>query len=120
MVVIAWPSARKAEIRQLCTGSPSISTVQAPQSPASQPFLTPKYPSSRKKVRRHCPARGLSENALPLISKLMVAPALAIRREFLRQGAASCACATPACRAGRHGRACREYDAGALPAVLWL
>ena len=78
MVVTAWPSARNAGIRQLCTGSPSSSTVQAPQSPASQPFLTPKWPSSRRKVRRHCPARGLSRNVLPLISKVMVAPC----REF--------------------------------------
>src|SRR5258707_7948382 len=120
MVVMAWPSARKAGITQLCTGSPSISTVQAPQSPASQPFLTPKYPSSRRKVRRHCPARGLSENALPLISKLMVAPGPAVRREFLPQDAASCACARPACREGRHDRAYRGCGAAAPRVVLWL
>ena len=29
------------------------SFAQAPQSPASQPFFTPKWPSSRRKVRRH-------------------------------------------------------------------
>ena len=34
---------------QLCTGSPSTSTVQAPQSPASHPFFTPNKPSSRRK-----------------------------------------------------------------------
>src|SRR5258706_542265 len=120
MVMTAWPSARKAGIRQLCTGSPSISTVHAPQSPASQPFLTPKCPSSRKKVRRHCPARGLSENALPLISKIMVAPGPAIRREFLRQDAASCGCVRPACREGRRDRACRGCGVRVLPAVPWL
>src|SRR5437667_6921079 len=120
VVVTAWPSARKAGIRQLCTGSLSISTVQAPQSPASHPFLTLKCPSSRKKVRRHCPARGFSENALPLISKLMVARGLAVRREFLPQDAWSCACAMPACREGRHDRACQGGGGAALPAVPWL
>ena len=73
MVVTAWPSARNAGIRQLCTGSPSISTVQAPQSPASQPFLTPKLPSSRRKRAQALPGRGFRES-LPLISKLMAAP----------------------------------------------
>ena len=41
MVVTARPSARKAGTRQVWTGMPSSQTVQAPQSPASQPFLTP-------------------------------------------------------------------------------
>src|ERR1700746_1577930 len=71
MVVIAWPSPRKAGMRQLCTGSPSISTVQAPQSPASQPFFTPKWPRSRRNVRRHCPARGVCERDFTLISNLL-------------------------------------------------
>ena len=48
MVVTLRPAARKAGIRQLCTGSPSRWTVQAPQSPASQPFLTPNQPASRR------------------------------------------------------------------------
>ena len=43
---------------QLCTGSSSSMTVQAPQSPASHPFLTPNQPSSRRKVRKHCPGRA--------------------------------------------------------------
>ncbi len=59
MVVTSRPSARNAGTRQLCTGSPSMSTVQAPQSPASQPFLTPNQPSWRRKVRRHWPAARL-------------------------------------------------------------
>ena len=46
-------------MRQLWTGTPSSQTVQAPQSPASHPFLTPNQPSSRRKVRRHWPARRL-------------------------------------------------------------
>ena len=53
-------------MRQLWTGSPSSQTVQAPQSPASQPFLTPNQPSSRRKVRRHWPGRGSAEKRLPL------------------------------------------------------
>jgi hypothetical protein len=36
---LARPSARKAGTRQEWNGLPSIHTVQAPQSPASQPFL---------------------------------------------------------------------------------
>ncbi len=66
MVVTSRPSARKAGIRQECTGLPSSQTVQAPQSPASQPFLTPKKPRSRRKVRRHWPGCGSAENRLPL------------------------------------------------------
>ena len=112
MVVTAWPSARKAGIRQLCTGSPSISTVQAPQSPASQPFLTPKCPSSRRKVRRHCPARGVFRKRLAVDLEAHGRAALAVRREFLRQDAASCACAIAACRERRRGRGHRECDAG--------
>ncbi len=48
MVVTALPCARKAGTRQECTGSPSRWTVQAPQSPESQPFLTPNQPASRR------------------------------------------------------------------------
>ena len=55
IVVISRPAARNAGIRQLWNGVPSSQTVQAPQSPASQPFLTPKHPCSRRKVRRHWP-----------------------------------------------------------------
>src|ERR1700724_103546 len=38
MVVISRPAARKAGVRQEWKGLPSIWTVQAPQSPWSQPF----------------------------------------------------------------------------------
>ncbi len=44
IVVTAQPAARTAGNRQLCTGTPSTCTVHAPQSPASQPFLTPSQP----------------------------------------------------------------------------
>ena len=44
MVVTSRPSARNAGIRQLWNGTPSSQTVQAPQSPWSQPFLTPNQP----------------------------------------------------------------------------
>jgi hypothetical protein len=39
-VVICEPSTRGAGMRHECTGAPSRITAQAPQSPASQPFLT--------------------------------------------------------------------------------
>jgi len=60
------PRRRNAGIRQECTGMPSSQTVQAPQSPASQPFLTPNTPRSRRNVRKHCPDAGSAENSLPL------------------------------------------------------
>ena len=41
MVVTSRLAERKAGTRQLCTGFPSSHTEQAPQSPWSQPFLTP-------------------------------------------------------------------------------
>ena len=66
IVVTSRPAARKAGMRQLWTGVPSSQTVQAPQSPASQPFLTPNQPCSRRKVRRHWPGAGSAENFLPL------------------------------------------------------
>ena len=83
MVVTAWPSARNAGIRQLCTGSPSSSTVQAPQSPASQPFLTPKWPSSRRNVRRHCPARGALRKLLAVDLEAHGQQALQFGADFL-------------------------------------
>ena len=66
MVVTFLPWARKAGIRHEWIGLPSIHTVQAPQSPASQPFLTPKKPRSRRYVRRHWPGAGSAETRLPL------------------------------------------------------
>ena len=58
---------------QLCTGVPSTCTVQAPQSPPSQPFFTPRLPCSRRNVRRHWPGRGSACAGTPLIS---IAPCL--------------------------------------------
>ena len=50
---------------------PSSQTVQAPQSPWSQPFLTPNHPCSRKNVRRHWPGAGSAESLLPLTVRFM-------------------------------------------------
>ena len=81
-------------------------TVQAPQSPASQPFLTPKQPSSRRNVRRHWPGRGRTVVAVPLTRKLTAAPRRCrqTRRKSRRRIAASLGGATPA----RHG--CRRNN----------
>ncbi len=59
---------------QLWTGVPSSHTVHAPQSPASQPFLTPKWPSARRNVRRHWPGSGSSEKLLPFTEYVMPGP----------------------------------------------
>ncbi len=48
IVVTSASAARNAGKMQLCTGTPSTCTVHAPQSPASQPFLTPNQPCSRR------------------------------------------------------------------------
>jgi len=50
MVVTARPSACAVETRQAQACSPSISTVQAPQSPASQPILVPVSPRPSRSV----------------------------------------------------------------------
>ena len=71
IVVTSRPSARKAGIRQLWTGMPSSQTVQAPQSPASQPFLTPNKPWSRRNVLQALARRGSAESLLPLTVKFM-------------------------------------------------
>ena len=71
IVVTSRPSARNAGVMQLCTGSPSSHTVHAPQSPASQPFLTPWWPSERTNVRRHWPGRGSSSKVLPFTVYVM-------------------------------------------------
>src|SRR5215510_12339540 len=49
MVVMAYPSACTANIRQERAGAPSISTVQAPHTPCSQPACAP---VSNKRPRR--------------------------------------------------------------------
>ena len=72
MVVIFLPSPRKAGTRQEWNGLPSTHTVQAPQSPASQPFLTPNTSRSRRKVRRHWPGFGSAEYRRPLTSYLLM------------------------------------------------
>jgi len=48
IVVTSRPWARNAGYTHECTGLPSTCTVHAPQSPVSQPFLTPKQPRSRR------------------------------------------------------------------------
>ncbi len=51
-------AARAAVVRQAQTGAPFSRTVQAPQSPASQPTLVPRRPrSSRSTSRRRRPGR---------------------------------------------------------------
>ena len=81
------PAARKAGIRQEWNGLPSSQTVQAPQSPGSQPFLTPKKPCSRRKVRRHWPgsrARA-GERALPFTREVHAcAPGRELGADLLR------------------------------------
>ena len=83
--------------------------MQAPQSPASQPFFTPKQPSSRRNVRRHWPGRGVAEWLVPLTTKVMrAAPCRRVRGGFPRRTAASCAGARPARHAGRRNTAPSE------------
>jgi len=50
-VVTSHPSACPVATRHAQTGSPSSSTVQAPQSPASHPTLVPVSPSSSRSTR---------------------------------------------------------------------
>src|SRR5690606_11432650 len=47
-VLTVLPATLAAGIRQAQTGAPSTRTVQAPQSPASQPILVPVSPSSSR------------------------------------------------------------------------
>ena len=56
-VVTAAPVTDAAGIRQAQTGSPSTRTVQAPQSPASQPTLVPVSRSSSRSTERQPPHR---------------------------------------------------------------
>jgi hypothetical protein len=72
------PGAAEGSTRQEWRGTPSSQMVQAPQSPWSQPFLTPKQPSSRRKVLRHCPGAGSAEKDLPFTAKFM--PSLRVSR----------------------------------------
>ena len=71
-MVTEAPATEAAGIRQAQTGLPSTSTVQAPQSPASQPTLVP---VSRNSSRKTCDNRltGGTDTltAAPLTSKAM-------------------------------------------------
>ena len=90
IVVTSRPSARNAGVMQLCTGSPSSHTVHAPQSPASQPFLTPWWPSERTNVRRHWPGTRLLVEGLavdgvaschaPPLSSTRISSAIVLRQ----------------------------------------
>ena len=82
MVVTSRLAARKAGSRQLCTGFPSSQTVQAPQSPASQPFLTPSAPCSRSHVRKHWPGRGSVLTGRPSIMQGALLNVSFMRRTF--------------------------------------
>ena len=64
-VVTVCPSSRCAGNRQECTAEPSTSTEQAPQSPASQPFLAAVIPASRSTVRSTWPGRGVTSIGSP-------------------------------------------------------
>ena len=109
MVVTARSSARKAGNRQLCTGSPSTSTVQAPQSPASQPFFTPKQPS------RAGTCAGIGRDAAWRRDSSVhekghgAPPCRRVRGESLRRIATSRVGARPACRARRRNNGARNF-----------
>ena len=72
----AGPAAEPTGTRQAQTGSPSSSTVQAPQSPASQPTLVP---VSRRWSRSTAESRVTgwtdTETGAPLTSKVIACPA---------------------------------------------
>src|SRR3954452_213802 len=66
-VVISYPPTCPAAVRQEQTGAPSTRTVQAPQSPASQPIFVPIRPrSSRKTCDRRFVAAAATRTSLPL------------------------------------------------------
>src|SRR5258708_7851930 len=66
-VVMAWPSTWATATRQEQTGSPSIRTVHAPQSPASQPTLVPVRPRfSRSTRERRCSGLVMTETSRSL------------------------------------------------------
>src|SRR5690348_343017 len=71
-VVTSHPATWPAATRQAHTGSPSSSTVQAPQSPASQPTFVPVRPRSSRNTRerRRLPAT-LTSTLRPLTEKEM-------------------------------------------------
>ena len=66
-VVTSCPSICPAATRQEQTGSPSSRTVQAPQSPASQPTLVPVNPrDSRRTLDRRSRGETEADTFLPL------------------------------------------------------
>ena len=78
-VVTSWPSACAAETRQEQTGCPSNKTVQAPQSPASQPTFVPVRPKRSRRTRDSRSAGGTATDTLrPLTTKLRSACALGL------------------------------------------
>ena len=85
MVVTSRPSARKAGTRQECTGVPSSQTVQAPQSPASQPFLTPKTALVAHEGAQALPGPRLGGDGLAVDVQLMRFCLPQLRRESARR-----------------------------------
>jgi hypothetical protein len=71
-VVTSHPATCPAATRQAHTGSPSSNTVQAPQSPASQPTFVPVRPRSSRNTRerRRLPVT-LTSTLRPLMEKEM-------------------------------------------------
>ena len=64
IVVMALPSTWPKATRHEQTGTPSIRTVQAPQSPASQPTFVPVKPSCSRRTREsRCVGGALTETA---------------------------------------------------------
>jgi hypothetical protein len=71
MVVMAASSHSTARIMQDFTGLPSSRTVQAPQSPFSQPHLAPVSPSfSRSTRKRVSPGRTAARRSSPLTCRI--------------------------------------------------
>src|ERR1700730_9166230 len=71
-VVTSRPSICPAAIRQAQTGSPSTRTVQAPQSPASQPTLVPVSPRcSRSTLERRSTGETKALTLLPFTENTM-------------------------------------------------
>src|SRR6478752_3398505 len=71
-VVTSHPATWPAATRQAHTGSPSSNTVQAPQSPASQPTFVPVRPKSSRSTReRRQVPDTLTSTLWPLTEKEM-------------------------------------------------
>ena len=107
-VVTCWPSTETAKIRQDRTGSPSSSTVQAPQTPCSQPTWVPVRPRSwRRKshrVRRADDPAGRSD-------------AVDRQRHVVRRFGRHAAARSPGGRDRLPGRPYRQ-DTGQMSAVV--